>query len=317
MSSQWVELFHAGDYGRQGSYTERDLDQVVSNYNPAFHEAPVVIGTPKDTSPAWAWVEKLKRQGSALLGRLKQVQPEFGRMLATEKFPKRSIAFYQTANGPALRHVGFLGAKPPALEWLPGVAFSGANQKTIEIEFEPRNEAIFMERQQSPTDAPSYRNSVQLAELAKCRQRERNITFGEALTQVAAEWPELTQPGAVTVLQFTDAEGNLYRTSFSEPIQSRGSVSDRAAKLHELAKDLATKKNLSYGEALARVYADHPELVGVALENRFDYTRQESIHSHLAGAELNQLARARQKDKGIPYSDALGEITREHPELAQ
>jgi predicted transcriptional regulator len=241
-------------------------------------------------------------------------------MLAAGQFPKRSVAFYRTADGPALRHVGFLGAKPPALEGLPGVAFSGANQNTIEIEFAgpfADGEAKFMERQERHGRIQADSNSAQLAELAKRRQRERNITFGEALDQVAREWPELTRPGAVTVLQFTDTEGNSYLTSLSEPTQVRGSVQERSSKLHELAKERAIKKNLSYGEALQQVYEENPNLTGAAGESGIDDTRRGIIHSHLAGAELNKLAKARQKDKGISYSDALDEVRREHPELAQ
>jgi hypothetical protein len=320
-SDQWIQLFRAGDYGQQGSYTEHDLDRMVSNYDPSFHEAPVVIGTPKDASPAWAWIAELKREGSTLLGKLRQVQPAFDRMLAAEQFPKRSITFYRTPNGPSLRHVGFLGAKPPYISGLPGIAFSEAAQKTIEIEFGgpfADGEAKFMERQQSFRRIPVDQNSAQLSELAKRRQKERNITFSEALQQVAGEWPELTQPGAVTVMEFSDASGNVYFTSLSEPAQSRGSVlHDRAAKLHELAKDRAIKKRISYGEALGQVSKENSDLVGAAAEDGIDDTRRSIIHSHLAGAELNKLAKARQRDKGISYSDALDEVRQEHPELAQ
>jgi predicted transcriptional regulator len=320
ISNRWIELFHAGNYGQQGSYTEHDLDRVVSNYDPSFHEAPIVIGTPKDSLPAWAWVAALKREGTALLGKLKQVQPDFARMLAAGQFPKHSIGFYLTPNGPSLRHVGFLGAKPPDLEGLPGAAFSDASRKTIEIEFEgpfADREAILMERQQNPRHFAVDNNSAQLSELAKRRQRERGITFSEALSRVVNEFPELTRPGAVTVLEFTDATGNRYLTSFSEPIQSRSSVHERSTKLHELAKDRASKRNISYGEALGQVSKENPELVGAATESSIDDTRRRIVHSHLAGAELNRLAKARQSDRGISYTDALNQIKQEHPELAE
>jgi predicted transcriptional regulator len=321
MSNQWIEIFHAGSYGQQGSYTEHDLDRVVSNYDPSFHEAPVVIGTPKDGSPAWAWVAQLKREGTALLGRLTQVQPAFEQMLKQGQFPKRSIAFYRTVNGPSLRHIGFLGARPPALEGLPGVAFSSSTQRAIEIEFEgpfADREALFMEKQQSSRHFLVNHNSAQLSELAKRRQREKNITFSEALTQVAGEWPELTRPGNdVTILEFSDGDGNSFLCTFGEPTaQSGGSVAERAAKLHELAKDRASKKRISYGEALGQVYKENSHLVGAAAGSGIDDTRLSVIHDQLAGAELNKLARARQKDRDISYENALEQIRQEHPELA-
>jgi predicted transcriptional regulator len=192
--------------------------------------------------------------------------------------------------------------------------------KIVEIEFAgpfADGEAKFMERQQSFQHTQVDKNSAQLSELAKRRQSERNITFSEALQQVAGEWPELTQPGTVTVMEFSDASGNVYLTSFSEPIQAHGSVHDRSTKLHELAKDRVSKKQISYGEALSQISEENPDLIGAVAGGGIDHTRHRIIHRQLADAELNQLARARQRDKGISYGEALQQITQEHPELTE
>ena len=52
------------------------------------------------------------------------------------------------------------------------------------------------EAKATPSRLQADANSQQLNELAKKRQEEKKISFGEALTQVATEHPELTQPGA-------------------------------------------------------------------------------------------------------------------------
>lgn len=59
----WIEIFRAGDYGPKGRYSEADLDRIASSYDPALHEAPVVIGHPEHDRPAYGWVEALKREG--------------------------------------------------------------------------------------------------------------------------------------------------------------------------------------------------------------------------------------------------------------
>jgi predicted transcriptional regulator len=175
----------------------------------------------------------------------------------------------------------------------------------------------FMERSQNHQHIEVDKNSAQLSELAKSHQRERDITFSEALDQVAREWPELTRSGAVNLMEFTDASGNVYLTSFSEPFKPLGSVHDRSTKLHELAKDRARKKRITYGEALGQISDENPDLVGAASGGGIDETRRGIIHNQLAHAELDQLARARQRDRGISYRDALDQIRLEHPELAQ
>jgi len=118
LEGQWIDVFRAGDYGDKGSYTPVDLDAMVDNYNPARHEAPVVIGHPESDAPAFGWVAALRRVGDTLQAKLRQIVPEFEALVRQGQFKKRSVAFYQTARGLALRHLGFLGAMPPDVKGL-------------------------------------------------------------------------------------------------------------------------------------------------------------------------------------------------------
>src|SRR5574341_2536400 len=116
LDGRWIEVFRAGDYGPKGKYTEQDIDQMIANYDPAHHEAPLVLGHPESDSPAMGWVEALKREGAVMLAKLKQVQPALEEMVRQGLFKKRSISFYRDPL--ALRHVGFLGAMPPGAKGL-------------------------------------------------------------------------------------------------------------------------------------------------------------------------------------------------------
>jgi len=131
----WIEVFKAGTHaasdGRKVTFDEGDIDAIVRKYNPAEHEAPVVIGHPKDNEPAFGWVEALKREGAKLFAKLKQLNPEFVEMLKTGLFKKRSISLYPDLT---LRHIGFLGAVPPAVKGLADINFrEGARFMTIEF----------------------------------------------------------------------------------------------------------------------------------------------------------------------------------------
>lgn len=130
----WIEIFKTGTHtdtsGRTRTWTEADLERMVEKYDPAEHEAPVVIGHPRENAPAWGWVEKLKRSGSRLLARLRQVAPEFADMVRAGRFKKRSIAVYPDGT---LRHVGFLGAQPPAVKGLADISFSEMKHEVYEF----------------------------------------------------------------------------------------------------------------------------------------------------------------------------------------
>jgi len=140
MMEHWMELFRAGTHtdssGNTQTWTEQDLDTIVAKYDPSIHEAPAVIGHPKDNAPAYAWVEGLKREGGILLGKFKQVLPEFAEGVKSGLWKKRSIALYPDKT---LRHVGFLGAQPPAIKGLKEIAFA-SGEECITIEFSESTE---------------------------------------------------------------------------------------------------------------------------------------------------------------------------------
>jgi hypothetical protein len=120
----WIPIFRGGPQtDSAGLVHDGDalIERAVSTFNAARHEPPAVIGHPADNAPAYGWVEGLKRQGDLLLAKFKQVEPGFADMVRQGLFKKRSAAFYPDG---VLRHVGFLGAVPPAVKGLPDMAFA-------------------------------------------------------------------------------------------------------------------------------------------------------------------------------------------------
>lgn len=130
-----IEIFKAGKrYDANGKLIEITTDQLkqtAETYNPEFHEAPLVIGHPKTNNPAWGWVKALFLDGDVLKAEVDEVDAEFSEMVKSGKFKKVSAAFYlpDSPNNPhkgvlSLRHVGFLGAMPPAVKGLKQVEFA-------------------------------------------------------------------------------------------------------------------------------------------------------------------------------------------------
>ncbi len=127
-----IEIFRAGSYldsrGRPFSATEADLSAIAEGYDPALHEAPIVVGHPKSDAPAYGWVAGLAAEGDRLIAEPRQVDAQFAELVAGGRFKKISASFYladSPANpkpgAPYLRHVGFLGAQPPAVKGLAAV----------------------------------------------------------------------------------------------------------------------------------------------------------------------------------------------------
>lgn len=130
-----IEIFRAGPHrtaqGKPVTVTAADLAAVAASYDPAAHEAPAVIGHPKDTDPAYGWVKGLRVDGDRLVADLDQVNDDFAELVRQGAFKKVSASFYpagSSANpkpqGMYLRHVGFLGAQPPAIKGLAPINFA-------------------------------------------------------------------------------------------------------------------------------------------------------------------------------------------------
>ncbi len=102
------------------------------------HEAPLVIGHPKDNSPAFGWVKGLSAQKegkqTSLYAEIEPT-PNFAEALENKHYKKVSAAFYtpddETNPTPgvwALRHVGALGAMPPAVKGLQAFEFNDGGE---------------------------------------------------------------------------------------------------------------------------------------------------------------------------------------------
>ncbi len=129
-----IKIFRAGAHlsmnGVSQAYTAADVAATAASYNPARYIAPLVVGHPAHDSPAHGSVRALFAEGGELYA---EVAPTPGLVqdVADGKYLAVSSAFYNPRGfgnpSPgvwALRHVGFLGALPPAIKGLGQPAFA-------------------------------------------------------------------------------------------------------------------------------------------------------------------------------------------------
>lgn len=131
-----IEVFRAGDYGAKGSYSEDDLDTIVTAFDPAKHEPPITLHHDDKQGPHGV-VEKLERRGKSLYATFRDVSSNLMGWLAERPYAKRSIELYprESKMGLALRAVSFVSV--PEVKGLAALpTFADENGHYFSIEFE-------------------------------------------------------------------------------------------------------------------------------------------------------------------------------------
>ena len=126
MTGAWLEVFKSGTHtsgnGVTKTYTDEDIQHIAKSYNDQKdHEAPFVIGHPATDGPAHGWTKELKAVGGKLMAYVDQVADGVVDAVKRGEYKKVSIALYP---GGLLRHIGLLGAVPPAVKGLAPVQFA-------------------------------------------------------------------------------------------------------------------------------------------------------------------------------------------------
>lgn len=136
LEQQSIEIFRSGRHtsedGRSIDFTQADIQAIADGYNPSVHEAPLTIGHPVHDRPAYGWVQRLHATADGrLLMNARQLDPSFAESIKAGRYKKRSASFYAPGhpNNPkpgtwSLRHVGWLGAQPPAVQGMPDARFA-------------------------------------------------------------------------------------------------------------------------------------------------------------------------------------------------
>lgn len=159
-----IPFFRAGHHrskaGDELTFTEAHLRRSAEVYDPAVWRAPFVIGHPKTDDPAFGGADRIEFAGGVLAAIPgDDLEPQFAEMVRSGRFPNRSASFYAPghpdhplkgragADAYYPRHIGFLGAAPPAIKGLPAVQFAADDAGIVEVEFSEREEDAGLLRQ--------------------------------------------------------------------------------------------------------------------------------------------------------------------------
>lgn len=129
--SKSIQIFRPGAHAP--AITADQLKNTVDAYDVMKHEAPIVIGHPTDAGMAQGWIKSLdfNDETQSLEAVPQQVNANFAQSVDAGEYKKISASFYlpnsKSNSAPGtyyLRHVGFLGAQPPAVKGMRPPQFS-------------------------------------------------------------------------------------------------------------------------------------------------------------------------------------------------
>jgi hypothetical protein len=139
--------------GVRVTITATDLAASAAAYDPSIRPAPLVIGHPKLEDPAYGWVGKVEATGDKLRVIPERVEAAFAQLVNDGRYSQVSACFWrpEASGNPVpgtwyLKHVGFLGAHPPAVEGLPPVQFAAEDGQSVEFGWEERTVVTILRR---------------------------------------------------------------------------------------------------------------------------------------------------------------------------
>lgn len=133
---------HTTSAGEQIEFSSEMLKAAVAAYDPGVHEAPIVVGHPKENHPAYGWIKGMEfdEADGTVYAVPGEVEAQFSDLVEQGRYKKRSASWYMpdSPSNPTpgklhLRHVGFLGAQPPALKGLKDVTFADGEKGVVEF----------------------------------------------------------------------------------------------------------------------------------------------------------------------------------------
>lgn len=245
---------HTDASGEKLVFTEADLKKSAQAYNPATHEAPIVVGHPANDAPAFGWIGKLAFADGHLSAEPRQVNADFAELVKAGSYKKISASFY-TPDSPTnpvpgsyyLRHVGFLGAMPPALKGLPPVNFK--EEEVGIVTFNENDDPIVARFFRNLRDFLIGEKGQDLADRILPAGDLESLSISAVQEALEAQQEVSATPGSDT------------QTMFNEGKDAMDKAEEEAAKKKaEDDKRLAAEKDAAFAEREAEIVRREAEL---------------------------------------------------------
>lgn len=306
-----IEIFKTGKHtdsaGRVREWTEADLAEIETKYNQQKdHEAPLVIGHPAVDAPAYGWVESVQRRGDRLYATLKDIGEEVKQWVDRKFFKKVSIALYPDG---LLRHIGLLGAQPPAIKGLAPIRFNEINYK----EWTMSDELERIEKLNGTVAQLNEKVTLLTGQLTEFSENNKTLTAENAALKKQVSEVKATADAAAFA-DFTDklvqvgkvlpAEVDSLKSEFSElyGIQGGMTFSEGAKNLTERMRDRMAARPVLI-EPKKGHFADANQANTTGVDKQY-----EGLNFSEGSAKLDHAASLYMEKNKVTYEQALNAV---------
>lgn len=298
---------HTDSVGNQITFTSQMLQDSINSYNSGDWKAPLVIGHPTDTAPAYGWIEKLSlNNDEVIVDNVDKLNQDFAELMQNGAYRNRSVSWYApdhpsnpTPGVWQIRHLGLLGATPPALKGLGDVSFKDkegiiVNYQedivyTIEEELiyppignnmtKQTEEKVSNFEELQKINALEKENESLINQIAEFAEREQKLKFKTEVQQVKEELTKLVNEGKLLPNLLNQT------ANFIASIQQNGGV-------YEFSEGDESRK-LNAKEFIFKLISSLPQKVEYK-----ELTADEDVIAHtLTAVEIGQKARNFMKEK--------------------
>lgn len=311
-----IQIFRRGRQvasdGTATDFTDADLAATAAGYDPSLHQAPLVVGHPTTDAPAYGWVTGLAyRDADGLLEATPdQVEAQFADLVREGRLKYVSASFWtpQAPTNPKpgifyLRHLGFLGAQPPAVKGLRPAEFAEADPAdTVTLIFADPDHDTPEDLSMSETIAEIAAREAELDQRAQAlAARETAIAEREAAAKAQAAALHHTEclaycEGLVTqgrilpadqaplaaLLASLPADDAAAHVDFAEPAEGEAKARTPAAYLRDLLARLPVQVDYSERSAPGAGTLDHADPAAVA---KAQWERDPKLRAEFSSAE--------------------------------
>lgn len=345
-----LHIFRGGKtcdaHGQRITFDEASIAKIARDYNAVIAtnpglDAPIVIGHPIDNAPAYGWIKRLVAKGLDLFAEAQQMDSAFQELVQLGRYKKISSSFYLPGSpsnpieGYMLRHVGFLGAMPPAIKGLKSTVFREEAHPFLTLDFVEDSsmddlkaalEAIFASLMTAMPDAiPQEQVDALMIAIDMMAEEEKGETIDEtqdpAYTEQQTALDRREVAIAVKEKAIATQEGKVIKTTiaaFCEDMCKVGKMSagekPKALKLLSLAATAPAEYSEAGESALEMAmssYRDRKPLLTFGEVSR-DVPGQSLLVPEMGDANsVTVAAAARQRmqtDATLSYAEAVREV---------
>ena len=318
MKNQWIEIFEGGPQtASDGTVVDGDkfIEKALSSFDVKKHEPPAVIGHPEIDKPAYAWVEGLKREGAFLMAKFTDIDPDFENMVEKGRFKKRSAAFYPDGR---LKHVGFLGAAPPAVKGLKNISFStDSNDLVFIFSEEKKKEDNSMPKQFTEADVKATVNSA-VKEAVEAVKQKMTVQFAEEQKTAIEKATEEAINKTKNEMAVEFAENQ--KTKVLQKLFSEKKLTDKEKEVKTFMSSLDNMTAVKFSDEKEQTMFDYFTDFIKSKENSqdpalFSEFKPEESNVPKTAQELDKAVHDYAKKHRIDYAKAFNEMQKESPEL--